>query len=58
MADQAHFPKRDQTARTLSAQDARQGQIILQRPWQRVLFIIGLAGGALLALILTFARYG
>ena len=37
------------------ADKARQGEIILRRPWQRVVFIGGLAGALLLALILGFA---
>jgi hypothetical protein len=36
------------------AEKARQGEIVLRRPWQRVVFIGGLAGCVLLALILWF----
>jgi hypothetical protein len=32
------------------AEKARQGEIILKRPWQRAVFIAGLAGGVLLLL--------
>ena len=39
------------------AEKARQGEIILRRPWQRAVFIIGLAGGVILALILAILRY-
>ncbi len=39
-----------------SARDVRQGEIILKRPWQRAVFILGLAGAVLLALV--FAVYG
>jgi hypothetical protein len=35
----------------LSAQDARQGAIILTRPWQRVVFLAGLAAPVLLLLL-------
>jgi hypothetical protein len=38
-----------------SAQDVRQGEIILKRPWQRAVFILGLAGAVLLAVLLRFA---
>ena len=37
-----------------SAQDVRQGEIILKRPWQRAVFILGLAGAVLLALFFRF----
>jgi hypothetical protein len=33
------------------AEKARQGEIILKHRWQRVVFISGLAGAALLAII-------
>jgi hypothetical protein len=33
------------------AQKARQGAIILQKPWQRAIFIAGLAGAVFLLLI-------
>lgn len=33
----------------------RQGIIILRKPWQRAVFIAGLAGGVVLALILSIA---
>lgn len=38
---------------TYRAEDVRQGQIILKRPWQRWLFGIGLAGGAICAVLLA-----
>ena len=37
-----------------SAEDVRQGEIILKRPWQRAVFILGLAGAVLLALFFRF----
>ena len=38
------------------AEKARGGEIILKTPWQRWVFIAGLAGTALLVLILAFFR--
>jgi hypothetical protein len=38
-----------------SAQDVRQGEIILKRRWQRVVFILGLAGALVFAAVLQFA---
>ena len=45
-------------ARTFAAQDVRQGEIVLKRPWQRAVFILGLAGAVVLAVFLGFAMYG
>jgi hypothetical protein len=37
------------------AEDVRQGEIILKRPWQRILFVMGLVGGAIwVALMAVF----
>ncbi|MDL2408697.1 hypothetical protein PY650_24245 [Rhizobium calliandrae] len=41
------------TPPTFSAQDARQGEIILQKRWQRWVFVAGLVGIVLLALLLA-----
>ncbi|AHB49095.1 peptide ABC transporter permease [Hyphomicrobium nitrativorans NL23] len=30
---------------------ARQGEIVLRRPWQRAVFVAGLAGGVIAALV-------
>jgi len=38
---------------TYSAQEARGGEIILRRRWQRVVFIAGLAGAVVLAFVLA-----
>jgi hypothetical protein len=38
------------------ADKARQGEIILRSRWQRALFIAGLTGAVILALVLTLAR--
>ena len=43
------------TGRTVyPAEKARQGEIVLRRPWHRVVFIGGLAGCVLRVLILWF----
>lgn len=39
--------------RTYPAEKARQGEIILKQPWQRAVFIAGLAGFFVLALLLA-----
>lgn len=39
------------------AEKARQGEIVLRRPWQRILFIAGLVGLAVLAMLLRWAGY-
>jgi hypothetical protein len=41
---------------TYPAEKARQGEIILKRRWQRVVFIAGLAGIVLVAFALNFLR--
>lgn len=43
----------EQAPKTISGEDARQGEIILRRRWQRVVFIAGLAGIVLLVLLLS-----
>ena len=42
-----------QAPKTYPAEKARQAEIELRRPWQRAVFIAGLAGGGVLALILA-----
>jgi hypothetical protein len=37
--------------RTISGRNARQGQIILNTPGRRAIFLIGLAGAAVLAIV-------
>lgn len=39
--------------REFSGSDARQGEIILRRRWQRVVFVAGLAGVVLVAMLAT-----
>ncbi|WP_162943990.1 MULTISPECIES: hypothetical protein [unclassified Rhizobium] len=41
--------------RTFAAEDVRQGEIILKRRWQRVIFIGGLAAMVLIILLVRFA---
>jgi hypothetical protein len=41
--------------RVFSGKDARQGQIILRTPLRKAIFIAGLAGLALLAILLRLA---
>jgi hypothetical protein len=38
--------------------DVRQGEIILKKRWQRIVFIAGLVAAVLFALYLVFATYG
>lgn len=59
VVNQSPVPRGDHADRTYSAQDVRQGEIILKRPWQRAVFILGLAGAvAAFALFSAFAMYG
>jgi hypothetical protein len=41
----------------LSAQDARQGENVLRRPWERAVFLVGLIGAVLLGLVLLVAAW-
>jgi hypothetical protein len=43
--------------RPISAEEARQGEIILKQPWQRWVFIAGLAAAVLLASAGFFLLY-
>lgn len=38
---------------TYRAEDVRQGEVILKRPWQRALFAVGLLGGMLWAVLMA-----
>jgi hypothetical protein len=49
----ASHPQHDSLS-SYPAEKARGGVIILRRPWQRVVFIAGLAGGIVLLLITLF----
>jgi hypothetical protein len=44
---------RPQSPKVYRAEDVRQGEIILRRPWQRWLFAIGLFGGIILMVLLA-----
>jgi hypothetical protein len=46
-------PRTDERALVYSAQQVRQGDIVLRKPWQRGVFIAGLVGGLVLALALV-----
>jgi small basic protein len=39
----------------ISAEKARQGEIVLRKRWQRGVFIAGLVGAVVLAIVLRFA---
>ena len=39
-----------------SAERVRQGQIVLRKPWQRILFAAGLAGCMLVPLLVVMTR--
>ena len=51
------MPDRDRDRRTeaptYSAQQVRQGDIVLRKPWERGVFIAGLVGAIVLALVLV-----
>ena len=51
--------RRDE-APTYSAQQVRQGDIVLRKPWERGVFIAGLVGAIVLALVLVLigAHFG
>jgi len=53
-------PRADERAPVYSAQQVRQGDIVLRRPWQRGVFIAGLVGAMVLALALVLigAHFG
>jgi len=42
MAQWRDKSKRDASPPAYSAEKARQGEIILRKPWQRIVFIVGL----------------
>lgn len=46
---------RDKEGPVFSAEDARQGEIILRTRMRRIIFIAGLVGIVLLAILLRFA---
>jgi hypothetical protein len=41
----------------LSAEDARQGENVLRKPWERAVFLAGLIGAVLLGLLLLAAAW-
>ena len=54
MADSQPRP----TRRIISANKARQGDIVLRTPLRRAVFIAGLAGAVVLAIVLGVLAYG
>lgn len=50
MADPGERP-REAAGRTHASRDVRQGEIILRQRWQRLVFVAGLVGFALLAIL-------
>jgi hypothetical protein len=49
-----HTPSRENERTELSARDARQGEIVLRKPWQRIVFFGGLIGMVALVLVGAF----
>jgi hypothetical protein len=41
----------------ISAQDARGGEIILRKTWERIVFIAGLAGALIFGLVLAYLAW-
>jgi hypothetical protein len=50
------MPSPVDAAHPIAAKEARQGEIILRRPWERALFIAGLAAAVLLGSAALFWR--
>jgi hypothetical protein len=56
-ADPAMTERNEQPTAPYPAEKARGGEIILRTPLRRAIFIAGLAGAVVLALLLAFARF-
>jgi hypothetical protein len=56
-ADPAMTERNERQTAPYPAEKARGGEIILRTPLRRAIFIAGLAGAAVLALLLGFARF-
>ncbi|MFC3205095.1 peptide ABC transporter permease [Aquamicrobium soli] len=54
----AEGPDPEQRRQNISAQNARQGEIILRTRARRIIFIAGLAGAVVLALLVSFFGHG
>lgn len=54
----AEGPDPEQRRQNISGQDARQGEIILRTRARRIVFIAGLAGAVVLALLVSFFGHG
>lgn len=50
-------PTDPQPVQHISAEDARGGEIILRKRWERIVFMAGLVGALVLGLILCFAAW-
>lgn len=53
MADERDEIRRSGPDRQIDAEEARQGEVVLRRTWQKGLFLIGLFAGALIAVALV-----
>jgi hypothetical protein len=49
----ADHPREARHPRVFTAREARQGRIVLTRPWQRAVFLSGIAAAVMLALLAT-----
>jgi hypothetical protein len=48
-------PAKDDEAPVYSTRQVRQGDVVLRKPWERGVFIAGLAGAVVLAIVIIFA---
>ncbi|HZK89330.1 MAG TPA: hypothetical protein VFC56_04205 [Stellaceae bacterium] len=46
-----------QFKRSISADEVRGGEVVLKKRWERVVFIAGLAGCAVLGVVLAFVHF-
>jgi hypothetical protein len=46
----------DKDRRPYPGQKARGGNVVLRRPWERLVFIAGLVGAVVLVLVITWFR--
>jgi hypothetical protein len=58
MADRRTDDRKAEQPTTISAEDARQGEIILRTRPRRLIFIAGLAAAVILALLWRFGLFG
>jgi hypothetical protein len=55
MVDSVPQPPEPPGTQHISADDARGGEIILRKKWERIVFIAGLAGAIILGLVVSFS---